>query len=151
MFERLARKNRWKKVNDLIRGSKNIDRMKSEIDLFVRLVAYFLSEPRSFSNCNSPYIFKADPFRWTLDIEVKEFKVIKGKIKCERRTETEVQNWFLIYEYDGIKNVTNKQLPVYYVREIYERLPVFEKKLSCLLYYWNDTLHPFIEASEIKF
>lgn len=139
-------------IDQLIRGSKNMDRMQQEIDLFVKLIAYFLTHtaPGNFYTHKNPYVFDNDGCRWVIDLTLHDTRgVIEGKIKCLMANQN--NGWFLVYQYDCIKKVTNQQITIWKIKEIYETLPKFEEQLRQEFYGWTPTIKPFIEASKIKF
>ena len=151
--------NKRKKVAQLIQGLQNLDRTKSEIETFVKIVAYFLTHasvsnfldnPPKFNN--GQCIMELTESRWIINVETDcTFNVIKAGIRCELSQVPKNTGWFLIYQYDAVKNVTNLQMNVSWARKVYGELPAFEEQLANNFHGWNIIVRPLIEASEMKF
>jgi len=145
--------NKREDVERLLRGSRNMDRMKSEIESFVKIIAFFLTHtaPADFGYDENPkkFTFEFEHCRWLISVIVENSKIVEAKIICEIPTSI-YDVWYKTYQFDAVKGVTNQQMKLYDVRKIYDKLPDIEEKLR-MRFRWNRILKPIIEASEMKF
>ncbi len=142
-----------KRLNRLIKGLENLDRMRKEIRSFVQIIAYYIKHA-SVSDLN-----KKD---WLIDIDdVVRLKINIGIVERPNipvailpiSIEFEFQGekkWYQIFLYDGAGNKVTKEMNGSYVRRVFQKLPEFEEKLQSQMENWERGLLTILAASEEK-
>jgi len=128
----------WKLIRKTLRGSDELDRMKGEIDRFVRIVKG-LVDPYwwnwTTTHCSNPSRFvSTDQFYiWEIDSRHK-----KMRVRCLYRGGVGEK---VVYSSEGVEPSHER------VREIYRVLPELFNGLHSL-FNLPDRLRPFIEAAD---
>jgi len=130
----------WETIKKLLRGSEELDRMKKEIDRFVKMIKGLL-----------------DPYWSNWDVSHKVHSFSTPDPRCFWEIDTKCKKMLIRYVYYAFPN-TKKNGRVFYssdgieppyewVEKVHEALPVLFQELSRLVY-MTDKLKPFLWAAK---
>jgi hypothetical protein len=139
------KKNDRAELDWMNRGFRNLDQMKEEINLFMRVISHFLHETAVANLSESTYVFNTGRCKLSVITEIRNFKLSKGSISCY------FPNARLVYEFDAMKNVINRSPGVWQVQDLWEELPELERCIRQKFRgTWTDALQPIQQASLLK-